>query len=171
MAAHLLSRSSPSDRVIDLQAQVERLTRCELLSGSPALCSLLRYLAARTSQGFAEPTTEHVLASEVFGRGTHFDPQVDSTVRVQVGRLRSKLNQYYAGPGAGDPLVLTVPRGAYLLSVEKRFVIVAVPVRTGARPARSFFSGRKWWVAGLFVIFGILLGAAIVAVAKLPIFR
>jgi hypothetical protein len=36
------------------------------------------------------------------GRRT-FDPQSDSTIRVQAGRLRLKLADYYAGEGAADP--------------------------------------------------------------------
>ena len=41
-------------------------------------------------------------ATEVFGRPSTFDPQMDSTIRVQAGRLRSKLAEYYASEGIDD---------------------------------------------------------------------
>ena len=40
-------------------------------------------------------------------------PSVDNIVRVQVRRLRSKLEKYYAFEGQVDPLVVEVPRGGY----------------------------------------------------------
>jgi len=55
---------------------------------------------------------EYQIATEVFGRPRDFDPRLDSTVRVQTGRLRSKLAEYYAGSGADDPIIVEVPRGA-----------------------------------------------------------
>ncbi|MGH9638701.1 MAG: helix-turn-helix domain-containing protein, partial [Bryobacteraceae bacterium] len=72
-----------------------------LLHGSEALCNLLRYLVERSRQHPDHPAKEHQIATEVFGRPQSFDPRVDSTVRVQTSRLRSKLTEYYATAGAG----------------------------------------------------------------------
>src|SRR5271163_305655 len=49
------------------------------------------------------PIKEYQIATEVLGRSTDFDPQLDSMVRVQAGRLRVKLTEYYGTDGAGDP--------------------------------------------------------------------
>ncbi|HKX32877.1 MAG TPA: hypothetical protein VJ302_34665 [Blastocatellia bacterium] len=56
---------------------------------------------------------EYVIATEVFGRGSEFDSRIDSVVRVQAGRLRTKLQEYYATEGKGDLLLIVLPKGQY----------------------------------------------------------
>ena len=50
----------------------------------------------------------------MFGRGPQFDPRTDSSVRVNVARLRSKLIEYYATEGKDDPLRIEIPKGSYI---------------------------------------------------------
>jgi hypothetical protein len=50
------------------------------------------------------------------GGQNDFDPHVDATVRVQAGRLRGKLAEYYASEGAEDQLLVDFPRGTYALA-------------------------------------------------------
>ena len=54
---------------------------------------------------------EYQIATEIFGRPHDFDPQHDSTIRVQAGRLRLKLAEYYSTEGAEDNLVVEMPEG------------------------------------------------------------
>ena len=63
---------------------------------------------------------EYQIATEVYGRPAGFDPQSDSTIRVQAGRLRMKLAEYYAGEGAADPILVKIPKGSYHLTFEAR---------------------------------------------------
>src|SRR5579885_2923370 len=76
--------------------QVERLAESHVLHGSESLCKLLRYLAHHALEHPGTPLKEYQIATEEFGRPSDFDPAVDSMVRVQAGRLRSKLVEYYA---------------------------------------------------------------------------
>jgi hypothetical protein len=118
---------SASDRAA-VFAEVERLSESSLLHGSEALCRLLRYLA---DQYFAHPgvtVKEYQLATEVFGRPSDFDPRMDSTVRVQTGRLRSKVAEYYASAGSEDPIVLEIPKGSYSLAFHHRAIHQPLPV-------------------------------------------
>jgi DNA-binding response OmpR family regulator len=57
--------------------------------------SLLLYLWKH--QG--EPISEYAIAVDALGRSPDFDPKADSTVRVQVARLRTKLKDFYAECG------------------------------------------------------------------------
>src|SRR3974377_1874676 len=100
--------------------QIERLTNSHSLRGAESLCRLLRYLAEHSLAHPPSTVKEYQIATEVFGRSGDFDPQEDSTVRVQVGRLRTKLSEYYAGEGAADPLLVRLPKGTYLPSFEWR---------------------------------------------------
>ena len=59
---------------------------------------------------------EYTLGVDVFDRGSDFDPRTDTIVRVQARRLRARLAEYYAGPGAADPVVIGLPKGSYAVS-------------------------------------------------------
>ena len=126
--------------------QVERIVSSATLHGSESLCRLLRYLADHSLEHPGVPLKEYQIATEVFGRPADFDPQVDSTIRVQAGRLRSKLAAYYSGEGSGDPVVLEMPKGSYLLSFHHRAeakprLLAAIDSggpQAAARPVRSY---------------------------------
>src|SRR5579872_1708012 len=85
-------------------AEVEKLIESPVLHGSGSLCRLLHYLANRAIHDPGSAIREHEIASEVFGRVEAFDPRLDSTVRVNVARLRAKLIDYSTGPGAETQL-------------------------------------------------------------------
>src|SRR5712664_1737014 len=101
-------------------AQVDRLLNSHVLHGSESLCKLLRYLAEHALDHPGSPLKEYQIATEVFGRPPNFDPQSDSTIRVQAGRLRLKIAEYYASEGAEDPIQVEVPKGTYVLSFHRR---------------------------------------------------
>jgi hypothetical protein len=96
--------------------QVERLISSHTLHGSESLCKLLHYLAKHALDHHGAPLKEYQIATEVFGRQSNFDPQVDSMVRVQAGRLRTKLAEYYSSEGGADPVWVELPKGTYVLS-------------------------------------------------------
>src|ERR1700733_5453314 len=95
------------------QEQVEKIIKSHVLHGSESLCKLLRYLAEHSVDHPGSSLKEYQIATEVFGRRHDFDPQHDSTIRVQAGRLRLKLAEYYSAEGAGDTLVVEIPKGSY----------------------------------------------------------
>jgi hypothetical protein len=100
-----------------------------VLHGSESLCKLLRYLARHVLDHPGTSIKEYQIATEVFGRSADFDPQLDSMVRVQAGRLRVKLSEYYAVDGAEDPIIVELPKGTYVLAFHHR---AAMPARAGA---------------------------------------
>src|ERR1700704_6884887 len=101
--------------------QIERLVSSHTLHGSESLCKLLRYLAKHALDQPGVSLKEYQIATEVFGRQDDFDPQVDSAVRVQAGRLRAKLAEYYSGDAAADdPVLVELPKGTYVLTFHPR---------------------------------------------------
>src|ERR1700745_1100334 len=110
-----------------LLGQIDRLITSHVLHGSESLCKLLRYLAEHAVEHPGAPLKEYQIATEVFGRPADFDPQLDSTIRVQAGRLRMKLAEYYSAEGAGDPITVELPKGTYVLSFHRRSAEVARP--------------------------------------------
>ena len=101
-------------------AEVERLVASHTLHGSESLCKLLRYLARQAVEHPGVPVKEYQIATEVFGRQADFDPQLDSMVRVQAGRLRSKLGEYYSSEGASDQTIVEIPKGSYAVVIHDR---------------------------------------------------
>jgi hypothetical protein len=108
-----------SDRANHL-AQIERLLGSRSLHGSDSLCKLLRYLANHSLDHPGVAPKEYQIATEVFGRHEDFDPHLDSMVRVQAGRLRTKLAEYYSSEGASDRTLVEMPKGTYALTFSER---------------------------------------------------
>src|SRR5579863_4034136 len=100
--------------------QIERLTKSHSLHSSESLCKLLRYLAEHSLDHPGVALKEYQIATEVLGRPVGFDPQSDSTVRVQAGRLREKLAEYYTHEGQDDPVLVELPKGSYVLTFHLR---------------------------------------------------
>jgi TolB-like protein len=129
-------RSAPPDEV---RAQIERILCSQTLSGSDQLKRLLRLVVERTLNGQPELLKEYNLGLDVFQRPPDYDPKVDPIVRVQAGRLRSKLIEYYASEGAHDSLVIRIPKGAY---------VPVFDARDSAAPALDMKSRRqRVWLA------------------------
>ena len=118
-----------------LFSEVGRIVNSDVLRGSESLCHLLEYLASHSVDEQGSSVKEYQIATEVFGRAADFDPRLDSTVRVQTSRLRAKLAEFYAGPGAQDSVIIEIPRGSYSVAVHARAVPAEAIPQPEVRPA------------------------------------
>src|SRR2546422_9459279 len=121
---HRRNRFPLTDRT-QYQAEIEKLVASHALHGSESLCKLLRYLGKQALEHPGVPVKEYQIATEVFGRQADFDTQLDSMVRVQAGRLRSKLAEYYSSEGTNDATIVEVPKGSYAVVIHDRAVVAA----------------------------------------------
>ena len=146
------------------RGQVEKLLSSHALHGSESLCKLLRYLADHALDQPGASPKEYQIATEVFGRPSNFDPHLDSTVRVQAGRLRGKLAEYYSTEGAEDSVLVDFPRGTYALSFHERAAGAGRNHGNGLHesPPDVGRTSRVWLVA---VILLCAILSAVVAVA------
>jgi hypothetical protein len=143
------------------------LVSSQVLHGSESLCKLLRYLAKHALDHPGVPIKEYQIATEVFGRSSDFDPQLDSMVRVQAGRLRGKLAEYYSTNGTDDGIAVELPKGTYVLAFHHhaagRRAHVNPPTETEWQSPRAGYNQRKWIIAaGLSVGVLLLASAAVV---------
>jgi TolB-like protein len=97
-----------------VREQLDRILSSDVFATAGRHSRLLRYLVERTLAGEGGQLKEYVLGTEVFDRADTYDPRIDSIVRVEVRRLRSRLEEYYREQGADDPLVIVIPRGNYV---------------------------------------------------------
>jgi hypothetical protein len=149
--------------------QIDKLTNSHSLRGSESLCKLLRYLAETSLDHPGMAVKEYQIATEVLGRSSGFDPQNDSTVRVQAGRLRIKLEEYYAHEGSEDEIVVELPRKSYALTFHVRApsppANLAEPIRIGTEPDRKISPqpSKRSWAIAVLVLSVLLVGALVFA--------
>ncbi|HEX8187756.1 MAG TPA: hypothetical protein VF586_05360, partial [Pyrinomonadaceae bacterium] len=93
--------------------QLERVLQSRTLQNSESLKAFLRFVVEKTLDDQGAQLKEYTIATEVFGRNSDYDPRIDSVVRVQAGRLRTKLQEYYTTEGKGDSVVIDLPKGHY----------------------------------------------------------
>jgi hypothetical protein len=105
--------ASVENQVETLRRQLERVLASPGFARSERLSRLLRFVVERHLQGRDTEIKESLIAIEVFGRQPDYDPKLDSIVRSEAARLRSRLIEYYAGEGSRDPVVIDLPKGGY----------------------------------------------------------
>ena len=151
--------------------EIERLVNSRTLHGSESLCKLLRYLADHAVRHPGAALKEYQIATEVFGRPADFDPHLDSLVRVQAGRLRSKIAEYYNSEGIDDPIIVELPKGTYSLtfhaaSGNARHLVRDVHEREPEHPASSSNSTSR-----TIVLLSVLLALAVAGIIALLVNR
>jgi hypothetical protein len=141
------------------QAEIEKLVASHSLHGSESLCKLLRYLGKQAIEHPGAAVKEYQIATEVFGRQADFDPQLDSMVRVQAGRLRTKLTEYYGTEGTTDRIVVELPKGSYAVAFHERAAKASAAPENGASgtwannsvESESAVASRRYLVTSLSV--------------------
>jgi hypothetical protein len=93
--------------------QLDRLLQSRILHGSESLKAFLKFVVLKSVENQETQLKEYIIATEVFGRSTSYDSRNDSVVRVQAGRLRAKLQEYYATEGKHDRVLIDLPKGHY----------------------------------------------------------
>ena len=101
-----------------IREQLDRILHSIPFQHSPRRQRFLEFivseaLAGRTVKGYD-------VALEVFGRLETFDSAVDPVVRVEAGRLRDKLREYYGADGEGDQICIDLPKGTYTPQIKFR---------------------------------------------------
>jgi len=99
---------------------VERVAGSRYLSRSARLRDLLLYLSDRVLDEHATEIHEQEVGHKVFGRSKDYDTSSDNIVRVHASMLRKRLDQYFAAEGAGEPLILEIPKGNYAPAFRMR---------------------------------------------------
>jgi hypothetical protein len=130
---------------------VERVLQGATFRNAPSSRRLLKYLVDHSLAGDADQLKEYTIGVDAFGKPSDYDPRLDSTVRIQIGRLRQKLSEYYRAEGKDDPLVVELPKGRFSLICERRSaeVAAAASVDTTPEPSTVPPSRNPWRLAAL----------------------
>src|SRR5215510_2716828 len=94
--------------------ELERIVSSQAFEGSERSTKLLCYLVDHAQNGQTTSLKEYTLGTEVLGKGSSFDPRIDTIVRAEASRLRNRLEKYYAAEGHADALIISLPKGSYV---------------------------------------------------------
>lgn len=163
-ASHSHNRHVSLDRLPvanPAHAQLQRILNSRAFAGAHRSQLFLRYIVGHALNHPDEPLKEYNIALDVFDRDA-YDPAVDATVRVEAGRLRSRLLEYYAGEGQSDPLLIEIPKGGYRAVFHSRqpgAVPVSRPHLVPAKPIPSAIPRLRYlWAIPVAFLLGALFG-------------
>lgn len=107
---------------VDRQTVADALTRVltsRTFARSERLRAFLKFVVEMEQVGLGHQLKGYTIGIDVFSRGEGFDPGTDPLVRVQAGKLRKLLNQFYAEEGIDEPLRIRIPLGGYVPVYEE----------------------------------------------------
>lgn len=142
----------PMTRGESIQECVERVLQSKTFRNAPSSRRLLKYLSDHSLAGDAGQLKEYTIGVDVFGKPAEYDPRVDSTVRIQIGRLRQRLAEYYRDEESESAVIVDLPKGHFSLVHTARVAEPEAPRRPAGR-----------WIAMAGVAVAILLAAVAVA--------
>jgi TolB-like protein len=98
----------------EVRAELAHILSSRTLRLSERHKKFLTFIVEETIAGRADRIKAYTVATSAFGRGENFDPQQDSIVRIEAGRLRRELERHYLTEGVGAPLRIEIPKGSYV---------------------------------------------------------
>jgi TolB-like protein/Tfp pilus assembly protein PilF len=114
-----------------VRGQMQRILASNPFRSARRLSRFLSFVVESKLANEEGRIKEYLIGVEVCGRPEAYDPKDDPIVRVEAGRLRKKLDEYYGGPGASDSVIIELPKGGYVPAFHSR------PPRPEAEAAKS----------------------------------
>src|SRR5208337_4107555 len=132
----------------EIRAELRKILTSQRFRHAEQLRNFLAYIVEKTLAGHGDELKESVVAMEAFQRGSSFDPRLDAFVRVQAGRLRTALAEYYEGESRSDAVRIEIPKGSYTPVFSRCGSSPGVvPAGTPALPRANRASTKKIAVA------------------------
>ena len=138
----------------EVRGQLQRILTSSPFLNARRASQFLRFVVEGTLAG-EDGFKEYLIGIEVFERPQDYDPKDDPVVRIEAGRLRKKLAEFYAGPGVNDPILIELPKGGYApvfrerpAGVELEKVEVEPSTEPEAQPptkTAAVAPNPKWW--------------------------
>lgn len=128
----------------------------------PKLRAFFLYVCENALLGRVENVREQLIGTRVFGRHQDYNLNEDNIVRVEARELRKRLASYFADAGRNEPVIIEIPKGAYVPVFKQREQPPVEPAEVKAEtPALSDTRGRtpqRW-------IFPVLAAAVVILIA------
>jgi hypothetical protein len=130
-----------------IRTHMQRILGSGEFARTPRLAALLRFIVEAAVRGQAEQISESLIAAELYGCPSGFDPKSDVRVAVDLGRVRERLDAYYEATGKREPIRIQLCEGKYvpvfrIVPQPQRFApscrlrpVPRWPLRFGLQPA------------------------------------
>ena len=114
--------SNPPLRLTSAEAagELQRVLASRCFEQSDRAREFLRFVVEETLAGRGDRLKGYTIGVEVFGRPPDFDAHSDPVVRVEAGRIRRRLAEYYATEGARNSVRIELTRGGYVPQFARR---------------------------------------------------
>ena len=120
---------------------LEKVLGSETFSDMPRLKRFLEYVVTETIAGRGDRLKGVVIACDVFDKTDPDEAQSTTIVRVEAGRLRRRLNDYYQHEGKNESPRIRIPKGGYVVVFEEVAKGSVPSVKTGK--SRNRFTVRN----------------------------
>lgn len=143
-----------------VRAELRKILESASFTATERSRKLLDYLVSETLAGRGGRIKAYCIGTGVFGRPESFDPQKDPIVRIEAARLRRELEHYYLTEGAGDGVVIDIPKGGYVPRFLQRDVAAS---EVQSEPAAAAAAGvvkapaANWQASAIIVALSVLL--------------
>ena len=117
-----------------VRAELARILKSPRFDASERNRGFLTHVVEEALAGRTDRIKAYTIATEVFGRDAKFDPQLDSIVRVEAGRLRRSLERYYLTDGRASESAHRHPAGRRGAGLRR--AALDRDAATGGRPPR-----------------------------------
>ena len=150
--ASRLQIDSEQDRLAGEQCRelVQRIAASPEFQRATKQREFLLYVVEQKLAGRTENVTEALIGHRVYGRPASYDTGNDSIVRTEARTLRKRLERYFSAEGRDEPVVVEIPRGAYLPVFHARLETSAAPSSEQVQPQNPLrrITRRQWIWAG-----------------------
>jgi TolB-like protein/Tfp pilus assembly protein PilF len=130
--------------------QLRKILDSQAFATSERSRRFLHFVVQHSLLGDNTPLKEYVIGVEVFDKPESFDPKSDPIVRVQAGRLRSRLKEYYNSEGIADTVVIELSQRGYAPVSYERSIGASDAVAGVSPPGRvpAILRRRPFLLAG-----------------------
>jgi len=115
---HTMTTKEFSVTASEAQAACELILTSDKFIHAPRMSRLLQFLVGQMVSGSSRDTSEYVIGIKVFDQNPDtYNPIENPIVRVQIGRLRKKIQAYYAT--TISEIAISIPLGSYMPIIQR----------------------------------------------------
>jgi hypothetical protein len=163
MAFHSVKQSIEAIDSADVSQTLEKVLSSKYFVHAHKKRQFLSVVCDFYLKGRANELNEYVLAYDVFGRDSAYNPSADPIVRVVAHEIRKKLDSYYQNEGAGDEIRMELPAGSYQPVFHRQQLPPAEEIKNVALPVETKIEslpGRQPMNIGTIVLSFVCLALA-----------
>lgn len=111
----LVSMNTDKEQII---AELERILNHPRFRARKLIRLFLQYAVLETLADRGQHLNQYTIAVNALGKPKDFSPVYNPVVRIEAGRLRKLLQDYYAENGDDSPVMISIPKGSYQASFK-----------------------------------------------------